>query len=119
MSCCILYTVLLVVILLFIIVIIWFYYVKYRPKQKNIISLTISMEKNNEFRRGGIKNCTCYYFDDIINTKDLANFLLDEESYQNVLIYDVLYETLCTMWCKTFTYYMWASVLEIMMELNI
>ena len=37
----------------------------------------------------------CYYLDDIIKFKDVDsdNVLLDEKSYQNILIYDVYYKT--------------------------
>ena len=38
----------------------------------------------------------CYYFDDIIKIKDFdfIDILLDEKSYENILIYYVLYRTL-------------------------
>ena len=41
-----------------------------------------------------IKNCTCYYFDEIIKIEgfDFDNILLDERSYKNILIYGI--------WCK-------------------
>ena len=43
-----------------------------------------------------MKNRTCYYFDDIIEIKDFDfnNFLLDEKSFENILIYDILHKTL-------------------------
>ena len=46
--------------------------------------------KNNEFRKVRIKNCMCYYFDDIIKLEDfdLDNILIDEKSHENTLIYD-------------------------------
>ena len=52
------------------------------------------MEKNNELKKGGIKSCTCYYFGDIINVEDFSfnSILLDKKSYENILIYDVLYK---------------------------
>ena len=54
------------------------------------------MENNNELNKVGIKNRTCYYFDDIIdiNNLGLGNTLLDEKSYENTLIYDVVYKIL-------------------------
>ena len=54
------------------------------------------MENNNELNKVDIKNRTCYYFDDIIdiNNFDLDNILLDEKSYENTLIYDVVYKIL-------------------------
>ena len=53
------------------------------------------MESNNELQKTDIKNCTCYYFDNIVNINDLnlANILLEEKSYRNLLIYDVRYKT--------------------------
>ena len=37
--------------------------------------------KNNELKKVYIKNCTCYYFDDIIESEDFnfVNFLLVEK----------------------------------------
>ena len=44
--------------------------------------------KNDEFNKVCIKNCTCYYFDDIIKFKifDFDNILIDEKSFKNILI---------------------------------
>ena len=49
------------------------------------------MEKNNELKKFGTENRTCYNFDDIIKTQDFYydNILLDEKSYENILIYGV------------------------------
>ena len=43
-----------------------------------------------------IKNRTCYYFNDIIKFEDFDfdNILIDEKSYENTLIYNILYKTL-------------------------
>ena len=43
-----------------------------------------------------IRNFTCYYFDDIIKFEDfdLDNISIDEESYENVLVYNISYKTL-------------------------
>ena len=43
-----------------------------------------------------LKNCTCYYFDDIIKLEDftLDNTLIDKKSHENILIYSILYKTL-------------------------
>ena len=51
--------------------------------------------KNNEFYKVCIKNRRCYYFDDIIRFEDFDfdNTLIDEKSYENILIYDILYKT--------------------------
>ena len=39
------------------------------------------------------KNCTCYYFGDIININDLDrdNNLLQKKSCENILIYELAY----------------------------
>ena len=52
--------------------------------------------KNNELKKVYLKNQTCYYFDDIIKIEDFefSNILLDEESQENILIYNVSYKTL-------------------------
>ena len=48
----------------------------------------MKMEGNKKLKEIDIKNCTCYYFDEIINSHDLDldNMLLDEKSYENFLI---------------------------------
>ena len=52
--------------------------------------------ENNELKKVCIKNRTSYYFDDIIKLKDfdLDHFLIDENSHENILIYDRWYNTL-------------------------
>ena len=39
-----------------------------------------------------IKNCECHYFDDIMKDEDINvnNILLDEKSYENILVYNIL-----------------------------
>ena len=51
---------------------------------------------DNEFKKVGIKNRACYYFDDIIKLEDFDfnNILLDKKSHENILIYDISYKTL-------------------------
>ena len=41
------------------------------------------MESNDELKETDIKNCTCYYFDDVIKIVDfnLNNFLIYEKIY--------------------------------------
>ena len=61
------------------------------------------MESKNEFKKINIKNRTCYYFDDIMRDIGIhsGDILLDEKSYktyENILIYDILYSY------KTFMY---------------
>ena len=48
------------------------------------------MESNDNFKKINIKNHTFYYFDDIIKIEDfdLYNILIDEKSYENVLVYN-------------------------------
>ena len=45
------------------------------------------MESNDKFRWIDIKNCTCYYFDDIIKIEDFNfdNILIDYETYEKIL----------------------------------
>ena len=54
------------------------------------------MESNNKLKEIDIKNCLCYYFDDIIKTEDfdLDNFLIDEKSYETFLVYNISYKSL-------------------------
>ena len=54
------------------------------------------MEKNNELELVRSKNRTRYYFDDLIKIKyfDFDDVLLDEKSYENILIYDVSFKAL-------------------------
>ena len=49
----------------------------------------------NNLKEINIKIRTCYYIDDIIKFEDfdLANILLDEKSYQNIFVYEILYKT--------------------------
>ena len=52
--------------------------------------------ESNKLKKIGIKNCTCYYFDDIIKIKDFDfdDTLIDEKSCKNILVYDISYKTL-------------------------
>ena len=54
------------------------------------------MESNDKSKDINIKNRTRYYFDDIIKIEDFnfGNILIDEKSYENVLVYSILYKTL-------------------------
>ena len=53
------------------------------------------MESNDELKEIDIKNRTRYYFDDIMKVEDIDfdNILLDEKSYENTLVYNILYKT--------------------------
>ena len=58
----------------------------------------MKLESKNELKEIDIKNCTCYYFDDISKDKDIyaANILLDKrlyEIYENILVYNISYKT--------------------------
>ena len=52
--------------------------------------------ENDEFKKFHIKNCTCYYFDDIIKLEDfdLDNNLKNKKPYENILIYVISHKTL-------------------------
>ena len=54
------------------------------------------MESNDKLKEIGIKNRTCYYLNDIIKVEDfdLDNILADEKSYENILVYNILYKNL-------------------------
>ena len=49
----------------------------------------------NELKEIGIKNCACYYFENIINGTfiNLSDILLEEKLYEKISIYDILYKT--------------------------
>ena len=50
------------------------------------------MESKDEFKETGLKNRTCYYFDDIIKGIGIyfSDILLGKKLCENILIYDVL-----------------------------
>ena len=53
------------------------------------------MESKDELKEIDIKNRTCYYFDDTMGVGDIyfIDVLLDEKSYEFILIYDITYKT--------------------------
>ena len=53
------------------------------------------MKIKNELKEIDIKNCVCYYFDDVIKgTKiSFSNILLDKKLYENISVYNILYKT--------------------------
>ena len=55
------------------------------------------MERNNEIKETGIKNCIYCYFNDIININnlDFDIILLNEIAYENILICHVAYKPPC------------------------
>ena len=53
------------------------------------------MESNEELKKNEIKNRTCYYFTGIIKIEGFDfDILIDEKSYKNILVYNILYKTL-------------------------
>ena len=50
----------------------------------------------NNLKKISIKNYTCYYFDDKIKIEDFDfdNILLDEKSYESILVHNISYKTL-------------------------
>ena len=48
---------------------------------------------SNEFKETNIKNCTYYYFDDIIKNLHPNKIIINEKSYKNILIYYIGYVT--------------------------
>ena len=53
------------------------------------------MDSKNEFKKIDIKNCTCYYLDDITKTEDFyfGNILLDQKSCENILVNEISYKS--------------------------
>ena len=58
--------------------------------------MLINVGRNDELKQINIKNCTCYYFDDILKIEDfdIDNNLIDEKSYKNILVYNISYKSL-------------------------
>ena len=54
------------------------------------------MESNDKLKEIDIKNRTYYYCNDIIKIEgfDLDNILIDEKSYENILVYNISYKIL-------------------------
>ena len=54
------------------------------------------MNELKQLKEMDIKNRTCYYFDDMIKIEDfdLRNILIDEKSYENILVYNISYKRL-------------------------
>ena len=52
------------------------------------------MENNDKSNKIDIKKCTCCYYD-IINFEDLnLDILIDQKSFENILVYNISYKTL-------------------------
>ena len=56
----------------------------------------------NKFQEIEIRNHTYYFFDDIINMKNLDpnKIKIDEKSYKNIFIYYIRYTTIKTLTMK-------------------
>ena len=67
------------------------------------------MKSNDGLKQTDIKNHTCYYFGDIININDLdlENIFIDKNSYENVLISDVAYKFVNTVFVHSFRLSRW------------
>ena len=44
------------------------------------------MDSNDEFKEIDIKNCTCYYFSDMIKI-NLDDISIHKKPYENILVY--------------------------------
>ena len=55
-----------------------------------------NMDRKDVLKETDIKNCTCYYFDDIIRIEDfnIDNISIDEKSYVKILVYNISYKSL-------------------------
>ena len=51
---------------------------------------------SNKIKNIDIKNCTYYFFNDIINIENFSpnNIKIDEKSYKKILIYNIAYVTI-------------------------
>ena len=54
------------------------------------------MESNDKLKEIDIKNCGFYNFDSIIKFEDFVfdDIIIDEKSHENILVYNISYETL-------------------------
>ena len=50
------------------------------------------MDSNDELKEIVIENRACCYFDDLMKIEDFKhkNILIDEKSYKNILVYNIL-----------------------------
>ena len=66
------------------------------PPRLGLREVFIKIESNDKLKEIDIKTRTCYYFDDITETKDfdLDNIVVDEKSYENILVPDISYKSL-------------------------
>ena len=78
------------------------------------------MDSNVEWKEIDTKNCRCYYFNDIIKMENfnLDNIFIDENSCENILIYNISCKTLINV-KPLHTRFDKIDLLEFMMELDI
>ena len=50
--------------------------------------------KNNKSKKVSIKNCTCYYYDNIIKFEDFGFHKIIRKSYENIFICNISYKIL-------------------------
>ena len=80
--------------------------IKYQAKQKHLLPFhnintfyinkyTMNIDNDDKFKKIDIKNRTCYYFDDFeFEDFDMSSILIDEKSYENILVYNISYKNL-------------------------
>ena len=76
---------------------VYIFQIKYKVKQKYLLPYYITSDNLiTLFKEINIKNCTCFYLDDIIKIKDfnLDNILIDEKSSENISVYNISYKNL-------------------------
>ena len=107
---------------------IYCYLIKYRVKQKYLLPFHVTNHKLINIiyiyiyiLYINIKNRTCYYFHDIIKIENfnLVNILIDEKSYENILVYNISYKTLIDAKPLRIRLDELEGLLEFMMELDI
>ena len=59
----------------------------------------MKIESNGKLKEINIKNHTCYYLDDIIKIDnfDLDNILINQKSYENILVYNIFCKILIVL----------------------
>ena len=81
----------------------------------------IKKNQENEYKKVSIKNCGCYYFDDIINFEDFdfENIFLDKKLNENFFICDLSQKTLVGAKSLCIKFDKLDRLLEFMMEVDI
>ena len=73
-----------------------YYHITSQINKSKINRCIINMDSNDELKEINIRNCTCYYFGDIIKIEDfnLNKVLTDENSHEDVFVCNMSYKTL-------------------------